>query len=264
MTCFYIVFRCRLSIYKKICQIQTGTYSNALSKSIGHYNYKIVGMKNIIVCMSVLICSCQLFSGKQNRSKLQIEWNNIPIQELPFSMSGKDIELCKDKCTESWIKNLENFYLHYGKQFGIHQELDSIFNRETSFNNEEWEELIKPSNEPGYYFCRLPDFDTFKLVLFASSDENIVLNYNARNIWLELQIIDQNNIVTDKMIVYFFLGGECSIRRSFTIVENGRLNIEDREVCVDLFGEPGDIATNKTTNLIYKISDLGKLIKVEK
>lgn len=218
----------------------------------------------IIICIAIIVSSCYLFSGKQNKNKSTINWNDVSIQELPFTMSGNDIEQCEDKYSgESWIKNLERFYLHYGKKYGMHPEIDTIFNSGTPFNNKEWKEYIKPSNELGYYFCRLPDYTMFKVVLFASLDENIEQDYNTRNIWLELQIIDKNNIVTDKMIVYFFLGGECSIRRSFSIIENGRLSIEDREVCVDLMGEPGDIISDKSVSQIYKISHKGKFVKVE-
>lgn len=187
-----------------------------------------------------------------------INWLDIKSKQLPFAINAIDINEGNDRI--SWPFNLKEFYDHYNAKFGIYSEVNTLFSNNTEFDHKPWDIFEEPSIAGGYFFCRLPNINCHRAIIFASFDKRIGIDYSEKSVWLELQLFNDNNENTDKKIIYYSLMNECSIFRGFECDSNYNIQITDRIICRDT-DENATLLSDETKSYKYEISNNGKFVK---
>ena len=183
--------------------------------------------------------------------KTSINWHVIPCGKLPYKI------LIPDSYQESWLYDLEEFYIYLDGQYDEHKELNLLFNNSTELNHKPWD-YFPANTTAGHFFKRLPDVNNNKILLFAVFDSNINYELGEKSVWLELQTFSEKNEIIDKMIVFMTVANECSFGRSFVYNSNNIFELRDRVMCYDT-DENVTLLSDTTSNYFYQITENGKI-----
>ncbi|QCX38773.1 hypothetical protein FF125_10125 [Aureibaculum algae] len=210
--------------------------------------------KSLVATLIVLLffAACK----KQNKLDPKVkdlislnDFDSISVQELPFSFAfDKDSILDYHYTLESFERR---------NLIDKNAKLNTYFSDSTTFLNSENLFITDSENYPyigeGYFYTRLPNINEIKVLVFTyqNTDEQETLPY------FELQTIDENNKVIDKLILAGGINYDCSWDRQFSIDETYTINIIDNESCFDPEDEK-QILT-KTVKTAYKVDNDGHI-----
>ncbi|WP_338794242.1 hypothetical protein [Bernardetia sp. MNP-M8] len=142
--------------------------------------------------------------------------------------------------------------------------LNVIFSDSTSFSIADQLNELTPISEYSYpykgkafFLERLPDIHDFKVIVFiyTNTNQDYYLPY------LELQLLDSTDTITDKLIIVGSKEYECSWKRSCYISKSYTIEITDKEQCYDMMDNitiSEDIFKTK-----YLVSREGKFVEIK-
>ena len=191
---------------------------------------------------------------KINMLKDKINWDKIPIQQLPLSS-----EILEEKVNSGEI-TLRKYCCHPNcdKEYKL-DELDVLFSNNTiSEGLNQYEGNGHPSAKQGYFALRLPNIDNAKVLLYTYYD-NSASDYKSCTI--EVQIFDEAQKCIDKKIIQDAVNYECGWKRTFSIDKYYHLIINDISSCYDV--NEDKIISNQKKRSVFKITNTGKIIKVD-
>ncbi len=143
----------------------------------------------------------------------KIDWKKVEIENLPIKFKTKnhlrDITFLKTK-----------------------NKINNIFSNKTEFKIRQDilpKKYFYPHEGKGYFYKRLPDFNDKKILIFIYENEK--QEYYLP--FYELQVINKDDKVIDKLIVAGAKEYECAWNREFAIDSNYNITIFDTQSCYD-------------------------------
>lgn len=181
-------------------------------------------------------------------------WGSQPTSSLPF-----DFKYDPDSIID-FFYTIDNF-----KDNGNISELNSfneLFTDSTLFLDTDHlmarKESAYPYTGKGYFFKKLPDMGSHKVLLFMYQNREQE-NYLP---YVELQVFDKDKNLVDKMIVAGGFTEDCTWNRSFSIDKDYRISITDTESCFNT--EKEKIVDEKTVTHLYRLQENGHIAEIEK
>ena len=209
----------------------------------------------ILVALTFTACKNKIDTETKDNDLTSLnDFDSIAIQQLPYSFAFD-----KDSILD-YFYTLEAF--ESGNKIIKDSKLNTYFSDSTSFLDTENLFITDSKNYPyvgeGYFFKRLPNINTIKVLVFTyqNTKEAETLPY------FEIQTFDENHKVIDKLILAGGINYDCSWDRQFAIDTNYTITIIDNESCFDPENE--EQILTKTFENSYKINNEGVIETVEK
>ncbi|WP_338794244.1 hypothetical protein [Bernardetia sp. MNP-M8] len=216
-----------------------------------------VQSNDLVVSESVVIDSVKVVENLDDT----ITYSQLLEKEVVLSLPYKKIALNSHaSSTNEGI--IESYYKD--KSF-LMNPLNALFSDSTSFRIADQLNELTPAYEHSYPYIgkaffleRLPDIHTFKALVFiyTNSNQDYYLPY------LELQLLDSSDTITDKLIIVGSRAYECSWRRSCYISKSYTIEITDKELCYDMMN---DVTVSENIfKTKYQVSQKGKFVEIKK
>jgi|GEM_PF-3599832 len=218
-----------------------------------------------VLCLMILSCfatACQQQSNRETADNDQLEtlantpnaeptsvgqlihWGSVKTEPLPF-IYNYPIDS---------VSSVNGFF-EYEKTPRLHQQINQLFSPLTPLNHYVFQNG-HPSKDKGSFFKRLPDIGENKLVLFVYQDAEA----QGQLPTIQLQVFDNKNQITDKMIVADAVNHEdCEWYRSFTYSKDTLLTLIDTDNCYNLDNEIK--SPPRSITFLYKIKPTGKIVR---
>jgi len=174
-----------------------------------------------------------------------VNWNEISIEKLPMSSN----EINSDTLIHNVLTNNKS------------HPLNDLFSNETVFKIDTHLSLygyqdVHPNKAQGTFYKRLPNVGDFKVVICSYLDRKT--DYKGQT--FELQIIDEENKVVDKLIIQDEINYECFWKRTFSINSEYEIKIFDHSGCVaDL--ESDEVVDEKMIETRFNVIADGRILK---
>lgn len=216
-------------------------------------NLKLFGYAFLIL----LIWNCK-DKPKEQHDKIVLPelefWESQPTNTLPYSLKYDPDSIIDFFYT---IDNYKN-----NNEISELNSFNELFTDSTLFSVKDdllaKKELAYPYTGNGYFFKKLPDIGTHKVLLFMYENREQE-NYLP---YVELQVFNKDKTLIDKMIVAGGFTKDCTWNRSFSIDKNYRISITDTESCFN--AEKEKVVDEKTVTHQYGLQENGHIMNIEK
>ena len=236
-------------------------------------------MKIIIVLLILFLCiSCTTNSPQSSAlvvqeklltNSVEEEENIDSITHTYFQLLEKEpILLLPYKKTainsKAGFTNEDIIASYYKDKSFFVNPLNAIFSDSTSFRITDQLNELTPISEYSYpykgkafFLERLPDIHNFKVIVFiyTNTNQDYYLPY------LELQLLDSTDTITDKLIIVGSKEYECSWKRSCHIFKSYTIEITDNELCYDIMDNI--TVSENIFKTKYQVSHKGKFVEVK-
>ena len=182
----------------------------------------------------------------------EIDWHLIPLRKLPISSISIANDSLKYYLNKKNKNHLLNILYSNKTEFKSIRVLDSV--GVNTFDGH----IIHPNNTKGIFYCRLPNLNNNRVILFSYLD----MGYDYKGMTYEIQIFDTKNEIIDKLILQDEINYECGWTRTFSILKDYTLKIKDYSYCVDFVEENGERFDEIEVDYLYKIVPTGKIKKI--
>ena len=212
---------------------------------------------DLVVSESIVIDSVEL---KENIDSTTNSYSQLLEKEVVLSLPYKKTALN----SHAGSTNEDIIASYYKDKSFLVNPLNALFSDSTSFREvDQLNELTStyehsyPYKGKAFFLERLPDIYNFKVLVFiyTNSNQDYYLPY------LELQLLDSTDAITNKLIIVGSRAYECSWRRSCYISKSYAIKITDKELCYDMMN---DVTVSENIfKTKYLVSREGKFVEIK-